>query len=92
MDALGKVFTNSVDLIITDWEMPKMDGLKLIKAVKENTEYENIPILMISTKKEKKAIIEALRNGVNNYLGKPFTSVALEEKIHAVLNKEQLLL
>ena len=85
MDALGKIFADSVDLIITDWEMPKMNGLKFINAVKENTEYENIPVLMITTKKAKSDIIMALKNGVDNYLGKPFTTLALEEKIKMVL-------
>ncbi|MBB5021430.1 chemotaxis response regulator CheY [Desulfurispira natronophila] len=80
--ALGE---HKVDLIITDWNMPEMDGLQFVKAIRSNEEYKHLPILMITTEAAKEDILEALRTGVNNYIVKPFTPETLEEKITKVL-------
>ncbi|ADU66092.1 chemotaxis response regulator CheY [Desulfurispirillum indicum] len=80
--ALGE---NKVDLVITDWNMPEMDGLQFVKAIRTNEEYKHLPILMITTEAAKEDILEALRSGVNNYIVKPFTPETLEEKISKVL-------
>ena len=80
-DALEKF--ESVDIILTDWNMPEMDGLEFVKNVRSKN--QSIPILMITTNAAKDDIIEALKNGVNNYIVKPFTPETLKEKIDSVL-------
>lgn len=77
-----EIFTEA-DIILTDWNMPEMDGLEFVKTVrKKNT---SIPILMVTTNAAKDDIVEALKNGVNNYIVKPFTPETLKEKVESVL-------
>jgi len=72
-----------VNIIMTDWNMPEMDGLEFVKAVR--VQDKAIPILMVTTNAAKDDIVEALKNGVNNYIVKPFTPETLKEKVEAVL-------
>jgi two-component system chemotaxis response regulator CheY len=74
---------NEADLILTDWNMPEMDGLEFVKRVR--AENKAIPILMVTTNAAKDDIVEALKNGVNNYIVKPFTPETLKEKVESVL-------
>jgi len=71
------------DIILTDWNMPEMDGLEFVKNVRLKD--KSIPILMVTTNAAKDDIVEALKNGVNNYIVKPFTPETLKEKVEAVL-------
>jgi two-component system chemotaxis response regulator CheY len=71
------------DIILTDWNMPEMDGLEFVKKVRSKD--KSIPILMVTTNAAKDDIVEALKNGVNNYIVKPFTPETLKEKVEAVL-------
>ena len=80
-DALEKL--TDVDIILTDWNMPEMDGLEFVKRVR--TSNKAIPILMVTTNAAKDDIVEALKHGVNNYIVKPFTPETLKEKVEAVL-------
>ncbi len=74
---------NDVDMILTDWNMPEMDGLEFVKRVRATN--KQIPILMVTTNAAKDDIVEALKNGVNNYIVKPFTPETLKEKVESVL-------
>jgi len=74
---------SGVDIILTDWNMPEMDGLEFVKRVRAQN--ASIPILMVTTNAAKDDIVEALKNGVNNYIVKPFTPETLKEKIDALL-------
>lgn len=74
---------NDVDMILTDWNMPEMDGLEFVKRVRSTN--KQIPILMVTTNAAKDDIVEALKNGVNNYIVKPFTPETLKEKVESVL-------
>ncbi|MCP5105601.1 MAG: response regulator [bacterium] len=80
-DALEKF--GEADIILTDWNMPEMDGLEFVKRVRQTN--TTIPILMVTTNAAKDDIVEALKNGVNNYIVKPFTPETLKEKVEAVL-------
>lgn len=71
------------DIILTDWNMPEMDGLEFVKNVRNQN--KAIPILMVTTNAAKDDIVEALKNGVNNYIVKPFTPETLKEKVEAIL-------
>ena len=77
---------NKVDMIVTDWNMPEMDGLTFVKAVRAKEEYKDLPILMITTEAAKEDILTALRSGVNNYVVKPFTPETLQEKVFKLLD------
>jgi two-component system chemotaxis response regulator CheY len=84
-DALAKLKVDKINLIITDWNMPEMDGLTLVTTLRSMAEYKTLPILMVTTRSVKDDIVEALKVGVNNYIVKPFTPDTLKEKIQQVL-------
>ena len=86
VEALEVMSTNKVDMIVTDWNMPEMDGLTFVKAVRAKDEYKDLPILMITTEAAKEDILTALRSGVNNYVVKPFTPETLQEKVFKLLD------
>jgi two-component system, chemotaxis family, chemotaxis protein CheY len=73
------------ELIICDWNMPKMSGLELLKAVRSTDTIAATPFIMVTAEAEQKNIIEAIKSGVNNYIVKPFTPDTLAEKIKKVL-------
>ncbi len=83
IEALEKLKTSQVDLVLTDWNMPNMDGLAFVKAVRAGG--SKIPILMVTTEAEKRRVIEAVKAGVNGYVLKPFTPDTLSAKIKEVL-------
>ncbi len=84
-DALAKMKVDKVNFVITDWNMPEMDGLAFVTALRSMSEYKSLPILMVTTRSVKDDIMEALKAGVNNYIVKPFTPDTLKEKIKQVL-------
>ncbi|RKX26621.1 MAG: two-component system response regulator [Candidatus Zixiibacteriota bacterium] len=84
-DALAKVEIEKPNFIITDWNMPEMDGLTLVTTLRSKDEYKNLPILMVTTRSVKDDIMEAMKAGVNNYIVKPFTPETLKAKINQVL-------
>jgi len=84
-DAITKIKSDNFDLIITDWNMPDMNGIELVKQVRAMDRYRFIPILMASTKTGKKDIKTAFESGVNDYLIKPFSGRNLKEKITELL-------
>jgi len=83
--ALSVLSKNKVDLIITDWNMPNMDGLSFVKAIRSMREWDDVPIIMVTTEAAKEDILEALKAGVNNYIVKPFTPEVLKEKVEIVM-------
>lgn len=86
VEALEVMSKNSIDMIVTDWNMPEMDGLTFVKTVRQKDEYKDLPILMITTEAAKEDILTALRSGVNNYVVKPFTPETLQEKVFKLLD------
>ncbi|MBC7196524.1 MAG: response regulator [Deferribacterales bacterium] len=85
IEALEVLAQNNVDLIITDWNMPEMDGLTFVKTLRAKDQYKEIPILMVTTEAAKEDILTALKSGVNNYVVKPFTPDILQEKVFKLL-------
>jgi two-component system chemotaxis response regulator CheY len=77
---------NDIDAIITDWNMPNMNGLEFVIKVREVD--KKTPIIMVTTEGGKKEVITALKAGVNNYIVKPFTPQVLKEKLEAVLGSK----
>ncbi len=87
-EALEILANTDVDLIITDWNMPVMDGLTFVKHIRANKKFDDVPIIMVTTEAAKEDIITALKAGVNNYIVKPFTPEVLKDKIDTVLGKK----
>ena len=77
-----------VELILTDWNMPIMDGLAFVKEVRNDKKYSNIPIIMVTTEGARNEVMEALKNGVDNFIVKPFTAHTLVEKLKATIGKQ----
>ncbi len=86
VDALSLLSSNSVDLILLDWNMPRMNGLGLVKNLRENSKFNSTSIIMVTTEAERSSVVEAVKAGANNYLAKPFTPDALIIKIKETLH------
>jgi len=86
-DALLKLSEDdSINFVITDWNMPNISGLELTKAIRGDSSLSKIPILMVTTRGVKEDILEALNAKVNNYVVKPFTPQILKEKIDQIVS------
>ncbi len=84
-EAVKKLHEEAIDFLITDWNMPNMNGLDLTKTIRSSPATESLPILMITTRGMKEDVIDALQARVNNYIVKPFTPDVLREKIDLIL-------
>jgi two-component system chemotaxis response regulator CheY len=73
------------DFLITDWNMPGMPGLDLLRAVRADERMAKMPVLMLTAEAKREQIIEAAQAGVSGYVIKPFTAVTLKEKIDKIL-------
>lgn len=72
------------DFLVTDWNMPGMTGIDLLKAVRADARLSELPVLMVTAEAKRDQIVEAAAAGVNGYVVKPFTAVALKEKIEKI--------
>jgi two-component system chemotaxis response regulator CheY len=79
----------SVDLLLTDWNMPIMSGLELVEKVRQNPVYDQLPILMFTARAAKEDVIAAVKSGVDGYIAKPFTPQQLEAKLRAIVGRRQ---
>ncbi|GAB4146166.1 MAG: chemotaxis response regulator CheY [Ignavibacteriales bacterium] len=85
-EALEKLAADStINFVITDWNMPVLSGLELVKAIRADAKLSSMPILMVTTRGVKEDILQALQARVNNYVVKPFTPQVLNDKIQQVL-------
>ncbi|MCU4138283.1 MAG: CheY-like REC domain [Thermodesulfobacteria bacterium] len=82
--ALELLKKQKVDLIISDWNMPKMNGLELLKTVRSDDNLKDIRFIMVTAEAQKESVIEAIKHGVNQYVIKPFTPETLKEKLEKV--------
>src|ERR1043165_4434331 len=85
--ALPMLKTGGFDFLVTDWNMPGMPGLDLLKAVRAAPAPAKPPVLMLTAEAKREQIIEAAQAGVNGYVIKPFTAVTLKEKIEKILGQ-----
>lgn len=83
--ALPMLQAGNFDFLVTDWNMPGMPGLDLLKAVRADPRLAKMPVLMLTAEAKREQIIEAAQAGVNGYVIKPFTAVTLKEKIDKIL-------
>lgn len=85
--ALQKLDGGSFDFVVTDWNMPNMDGLTLLQSIRRSPSLKHLPVLMVTAEAKRDQIIEAAQAGVNGYVVKPFTAQALKEKIEKVFER-----
>ena len=83
--ALPMLKAGAYDFLITDWNMPGMPGLELLKAVRADDRLAKLPVLMLTAEAKREQIVEAAQAGVNGYVIKPFTAATLKEKIDKIL-------
>ena len=83
--ALPLLKAGAFDFLITDWNMPGMPGLDLLKAVRADAKLAKMPVLMLTAAAKREQILEAAQAGVSGYVIKPFTAVTLKEKIDKIL-------
>jgi two-component system, chemotaxis family, chemotaxis protein CheY len=83
--ALPVLKSGVVDFLITDWNMPGMPGLELLKEVRNDPATKKLPVLLVTAEAKREQIVEAAQAGVNGYVVKPFTAQTLKEKIDKIL-------
>jgi len=81
VDALQKIQSTDYDMILTDWNMPEMNGQELVEHLRKLDKFKTIPILMITTRGMEDDVLTAIRSGVNGYIVKPFTPEVLKKKM-----------
>ncbi|MEE2972069.1 MAG: response regulator [Planctomycetota bacterium] len=84
-DALSKITAFQPDLMLVDWDLPELDGLELVRRVRERG--ESIPIILITERTERSRILEAIHEGVNNVVAKPFTAEVMIKRIQDTMTR-----
>ena len=84
---LEKLKVGNYGLVVSDWNMPNMDGLAMLQAIRADPATAKIPVLMVTAEAKKENIIAAAQSGANGYVVKPFTAITLEEKITRIFEK-----
>ena len=85
--ALVELQKAKFDLVVTDWNMPGMPGIDLLKAIRADATLAKIPVLMVTAEAKREQIIEAAQAGVNGYIIKPFTAATLEDKLVKIFER-----
>ncbi len=85
--ALPLLQSGNFDFVITDWNMPGMQGIDLLKAIRADDKLKHLPVLMVTAESKRDQIVEAAQAGVNGYVVKPFTAITLEEKISKIFER-----
>lgn len=83
--ALQKLRGGSFDFVVTDWNMPNMTGIELLKQIRADAQLKALPVLMITAEAKKENIIEAAQAGASGYIVKPFTAATLDEKLSKIM-------
>jgi two-component system chemotaxis response regulator CheY len=83
--AMNVLKSTKIDFVISDWNMPNMTGIELLRAVRSDNELSALPFLMVTAESLKDNVVEAVKAGVSNYIVKPFTAEVLGEKIDKIL-------
>ncbi len=87
LTALPILQAGGIDFLVTDWNMPGMQGIDLLKAVRADEKLSTIPVLMVTAETKREQIIVAAQAGVNGYVVKPFTAATLKEKIDKIFER-----
>lgn len=85
--ALPMLQSDNFQFLITDWNMPGMQGIELLKNLRKDPKLAKLPVLMVTAEQKREQIVEAAQAGVNGYIVKPFTAVTLKEKIEKIFER-----
>ncbi|MDT8403912.1 chemotaxis response regulator CheY [Sulfuriflexus sp.] len=85
--ALPMLQSGNYDFLVTDWNMPGMSGIDLLKAVRADAKLASLPVLMVTAEQKREQIVEAAQAGVNGYIVKPFTAEVLREKLNKIFER-----
>lgn len=88
--ALSMLMSGAFDFLVTEWDMPGMTGLELLKSVRRDESLCEMPVLMVTAEAKRRQIIEAADAGVNGYIVKPFTAQILREKIENIFEASRV--
>ncbi|SDK93930.1 two-component system, chemotaxis family, response regulator CheY [Modicisalibacter muralis] len=86
-DALSKLRAGGFEFVVSDWNMPNLDGLEMLKQIRADDALKSLPVLMVTAEAKKENIIAAAQAGANGYVVKPFTAATLEEKLNKIFEK-----
>ena len=86
-DALNKLRAGKFEFVVSDWNMPNLDGLEMLKEIRRDEALKGLPVLMVTAEAKKENIIAAAQAGANGYVVKPFTAATLEEKLNKIFDK-----
>ncbi|OJZ20382.1 MAG: two-component system response regulator [Thiobacillus sp. 65-29] len=87
VDGLAKLRANKFDFVVSDWNMPNMDGLTMLQTIRADAALSKIPVLMVTAEAKKENIIAAAQAGASGYVVKPFTAATLDEKLSKIFEK-----
>jgi len=83
-NALKVIKSQTIDLVLCDWNMPEMPGIEVLNAVRADSDLKDTPFIMVTAEAQKENILEAVKSGVSSYIVKPFTAETVEEKLQKV--------
>ena len=86
-EALGKLKGGDFEFVVSDWNMPNLDGLEMLKQIRADEAMKTLPVLMVTAEAKKENIVAAAQAGANGYIVKPFTAATLEEKLNKIFEK-----
>ena len=84
VEALAKLRAEPFDFVVSDWNMPNMTGIELLRAIRADEKLKHLPVLMVTAEAKKENIIEAAKAGASGYVVKPFTAATLDEKLKKI--------
>jgi two-component system chemotaxis response regulator CheY len=87
VQALAKLRSEPFDFVVSDWNMPNMDGLTMLQNIRSDPTLAKLPVLMVTAEAKKENIIAAAQAGANGYVVKPFTAATLDEKLNKIFEK-----
>ncbi|MBE1274734.1 chemotaxis response regulator CheY [Enterovibrio baiacu] len=87
LTALPILKKGGIEFVVTDWNMPGMQGIDLLKNIRADDELKHLPVLMITAEAKREQIVEAAQAGVNGYIVKPFTAATLKEKLDKIFER-----
>jgi two-component system chemotaxis response regulator CheY len=87
--ALSIIKSDKIDFVVTDWNMPNMTGLELLKKIRAEEKAKNIPVLMVTAEGLAENVVDAVKSGVDNYIVKPFTAETIQTKIEQIFAKRE---
>lgn len=87
VQALSKLRSDKYDFVVSDWNMPNMDGLTMLKNIRADEALSKLPVLMVTAEAKRENIIEAAKAGASGYVVKPFTAATLDEKLGKIFEK-----